>query len=120
MRKVIASEWMSLDEVVQVPSDPMRTPPRRLARRPLRLSTAKWPRSGGPGYLCAGLAADGNNRWGKDNLMPKITPFLWFDTDGEEAAKFYTSVFPNSRIVEVTRYGSGRTAAGGDGHDGDL
>ena len=38
--------------------------------------------------------------------MPKITPFLWFDTDGEEAAKFYTSVFPNSRIVEVTRYGS--------------
>ena len=38
--------------------------------------------------------------------MPKITPCLWFDTDGEEAAKFYTSVFPNSRIVEVTRYGS--------------
>jgi predicted 3-demethylubiquinone-9 3-methyltransferase (glyoxalase superfamily) len=38
--------------------------------------------------------------------MPKITPCLWFDTEGEEAAKFYTSVFPNSRIVEVTRYGS--------------
>jgi predicted 3-demethylubiquinone-9 3-methyltransferase (glyoxalase superfamily) len=38
--------------------------------------------------------------------MPKITPCLWFDTQGEEAAKFYTSVFPNSRIVEVTRYGS--------------
>ena len=38
--------------------------------------------------------------------MPKITPCLWFDTDGEEAAKFYTSVFPNSRIVEVARYGS--------------
>jgi len=38
--------------------------------------------------------------------MPKITPCLWFDTDGEEAAKFYTSVFPNSGIVEVTRYGS--------------
>ena len=38
--------------------------------------------------------------------MPKITPCLWFDTEGEEAAKLYTSVFPNSRIVEVSRYGS--------------
>lgn len=38
--------------------------------------------------------------------MQKITPCLWFDTQGEEAAEFYTSVFPNSRIVEVLRYGS--------------
>jgi predicted 3-demethylubiquinone-9 3-methyltransferase (glyoxalase superfamily) len=38
--------------------------------------------------------------------MQKITPCLWFDTAGEEAAKFYTSVFPNSRIVDVARYGS--------------
>ena len=38
--------------------------------------------------------------------MQKITPCLWFDTEGEEAAQFYTSIFPNSRIVEVTRYGS--------------
>src|SRR5918998_6701822 len=38
--------------------------------------------------------------------MQKITPCLWFDTEGEEAAKFYTSVFPNSRIVHVARYGS--------------
>ena len=38
--------------------------------------------------------------------MPKITPWLWFDTQGEEAAEFYTSVFPNSKITEVTRYGS--------------
>jgi predicted 3-demethylubiquinone-9 3-methyltransferase (glyoxalase superfamily) len=37
--------------------------------------------------------------------MPKTTPCLWFDTQGEEAAEFYTSVFPNSKIVEVTRYG---------------
>ena len=38
--------------------------------------------------------------------MPKrLTPCLWFDTRGEEAATFYTSVFPNSRIVGVTRYG---------------
>lgn len=38
--------------------------------------------------------------------MPKITTCLWFDTQGEEAAKFYTSVFPNSRIIDVSRYGS--------------
>ena len=37
--------------------------------------------------------------------MQKITPCLWFDTEGEQAATFYTSVFPNSRIVNVTRYG---------------
>jgi predicted 3-demethylubiquinone-9 3-methyltransferase (glyoxalase superfamily) len=38
--------------------------------------------------------------------MPKTTPCLWFDTQGEGAAKLYTSVFPNSRIVEIARYGS--------------
>jgi predicted 3-demethylubiquinone-9 3-methyltransferase (glyoxalase superfamily) len=38
--------------------------------------------------------------------MPKLTPYLWFDTEGEEAARFYTSVFPNSKITEITRYGS--------------
>ena len=37
--------------------------------------------------------------------MPKITPFLWFDTQAEEAANFYCSIFPNSRIGKVTRYG---------------
>jgi predicted 3-demethylubiquinone-9 3-methyltransferase (glyoxalase superfamily) len=37
--------------------------------------------------------------------MQKITPFLWFDTEGEDAARFYTSVFPNSRIVDIQRYG---------------
>jgi predicted 3-demethylubiquinone-9 3-methyltransferase (glyoxalase superfamily) len=37
--------------------------------------------------------------------MPKITPNLWFDTQGLEAAEFYVSVFPNSKINEVTHYG---------------
>jgi predicted 3-demethylubiquinone-9 3-methyltransferase (glyoxalase superfamily) len=36
--------------------------------------------------------------------MP-LTPCLWFDSEGEDAAKFYTSVFPNSRILDVARYG---------------
>ena len=37
--------------------------------------------------------------------MQKITPFLWFDGKAEEAANFYISIFPNSKIVTVTRYG---------------
>jgi predicted 3-demethylubiquinone-9 3-methyltransferase (glyoxalase superfamily) len=37
--------------------------------------------------------------------MEGITPCLWFDTEGEEAADFYVSIFPNSRIVSRTRYG---------------
>ena len=37
--------------------------------------------------------------------MPQISPFLWFDTQAEEAANFYVSVFPNSRITSISRYG---------------
>jgi predicted 3-demethylubiquinone-9 3-methyltransferase (glyoxalase superfamily) len=37
--------------------------------------------------------------------MQKITPFLWFDDEAEEAAKFYTSTFKNSKIGKITRYG---------------
>ena len=39
--------------------------------------------------------------------MNKITPFLWFDTQAEEAAKFYTSIFKKSKLGRVTRYGDG-------------
>jgi len=43
----------------------------------------------------------------------KISPNLWFDSDAEEAAKFYVSVFKNSRITEITRYtDAGARAAG--------
>lgn len=37
--------------------------------------------------------------------MSKITPFLWFDNQAEEATKFYTSVFKNSKIGSIARYG---------------
>jgi predicted 3-demethylubiquinone-9 3-methyltransferase (glyoxalase superfamily) len=37
--------------------------------------------------------------------IQKITPFLWFDHQAEEAARFYTSIFKNSKIEAVTRYG---------------
>jgi predicted 3-demethylubiquinone-9 3-methyltransferase (glyoxalase superfamily) len=35
----------------------------------------------------------------------KITPCLWFDDQAEEAAEFYTAIFPNSKIVNISRYG---------------
>jgi predicted 3-demethylubiquinone-9 3-methyltransferase (glyoxalase superfamily) len=38
-------------------------------------------------------------------MMQKITPFLWFDTQAEEAAQLYTSVFKNAKIGEISRYG---------------
>jgi len=45
------------------------------------------------------------------SLAPqRITPCLWFDTEAEDAAKFYCSVFKNSKITTVSRYGNG-------GHD---
>jgi predicted 3-demethylubiquinone-9 3-methyltransferase (glyoxalase superfamily) len=38
-------------------------------------------------------------------ITQKITPCLWFDSEGEQAAQFYTGIFKNSRIVSVSRYG---------------
>ena len=48
-------------------------------------------------------------------IMQKITPFLWFDGQAEEAAKFYTSVFKNSKVGKILRYDEAAAkAAGGD------
>jgi predicted 3-demethylubiquinone-9 3-methyltransferase (glyoxalase superfamily) len=45
--------------------------------------------------------------------MQKITPFLWFDNQAEEAVDFYTSIFKNSKILDIARYGEeGAKAAG--------
>jgi hypothetical protein len=41
------------------------------------------------------------------NRMKKINPFLWFDSEAEEAAKFYAGIFKNSKIGRITRYGEG-------------
>jgi len=46
------------------------------------------------------------------NVMQKITPFLWFDGQAEEAARFYVSIFKNSKILNVARY----TEAGKEVH----
>ena len=45
-------------------------------------------------------------------IKQKITPFLWFDTQAEQAAQFYTSVFKNSAVKQISRYGE----AGRDVH----
>jgi predicted 3-demethylubiquinone-9 3-methyltransferase (glyoxalase superfamily) len=45
--------------------------------------------------------------------MQKISPFLWFDNKAEEAANFYVSIFKNSRIVDVMRYGEAGPGAKG-------
>ena len=45
--------------------------------------------------------------------MPKITPFLWFNDQAEEAAKFYVSIFKNSKILCVTHYGEAAAKASG-------
>jgi predicted 3-demethylubiquinone-9 3-methyltransferase (glyoxalase superfamily) len=45
--------------------------------------------------------------------MQKITPFLWFDEKAEEAAKLYVSIFKNSRINNITRYGDEGSAVAG-------
>jgi predicted 3-demethylubiquinone-9 3-methyltransferase (glyoxalase superfamily) len=60
-----------------------------------------------------GRQNDGNDRHPEEmtrekntmQVIPKITPCLWFDNQAEEAARFYTSVFNNSKIGRITRYG---------------
>ena len=46
--------------------------------------------------------------------MQKIVPNLWFDTEGEEAAKYYTSIFPNSSITDISHYGEGAPRPAGE------
>jgi predicted 3-demethylubiquinone-9 3-methyltransferase (glyoxalase superfamily) len=45
--------------------------------------------------------------------MPKISPFLWYDTQAEEAANFYIKIFKNSKILNITRYGEAGPGAKG-------
>ena len=45
--------------------------------------------------------------------MDKLVTCLWFDTEGEDAARFYTSIFPGSKLGQITRYGSAGPRAEG-------
>jgi len=57
-------------------------------------------------------------------IMQKITPFLWFDNNAEEAAKYYTSIFKNSKIIDIIHYGEsarrGLRKTRGNGNDRDV
>jgi predicted 3-demethylubiquinone-9 3-methyltransferase (glyoxalase superfamily) len=46
-------------------------------------------------------------------MLQKITPFLWFSSQAEEAANFYVSIFNNSKMISVTRYGAAGAKASG-------
>lgn len=46
-------------------------------------------------------------------IMQKITPHLWFDSNAEEAVKFYTSIFKNSKIIDTARYGEAAAEVSG-------
>jgi len=53
--------------------------------------------------ILGGPASPSCDALSRGDRMPTITPSLWFDTDGEEAAEFYVSVFPNSQVRHVSR-----------------
>ena len=48
----------------------------------------------------------GSNQLRRHHVQ-KVTPFLWFDNQAEEAMNFYVSLFKNSKILSVSRYGEG-------------
>jgi predicted 3-demethylubiquinone-9 3-methyltransferase (glyoxalase superfamily) len=51
---------------------------------------------------------------GMNNIsIQKITPHLWFDNNAEEAAKFYTTIFDNSKIIHIARYGDAAAKVSG-------
>jgi predicted 3-demethylubiquinone-9 3-methyltransferase (glyoxalase superfamily) len=47
------------------------------------------------------------------SVMQKITPHLWFDSNAEEAAEFYTSIFKNSKITDIAQYGESAAKVSG-------
>src|SRR6476660_9455241 len=65
--------------------------------------------------LLAGTAGsvDSLTQGERGDRMQKITPFLWFDGNAEEAMNLYVSVFKNSKIVNVRRYGDAGPGAKG-------
>src|SRR5262249_32214279 len=89
----------------------------RRRQDPLHLHRAALERGGHEKARGDGLSPRLGNRRrpagsrGQDHLketgmtITSITPFLWFDTQAEDAAKYYVSLFPNSRILQTSRYG---------------
>src|SRR5213083_388126 len=68
------------------------------------IGSASWPKSVPRGRRPAALGVNQGHRK-EGRAMKAIRPFLWFDNQAEEAAKFYISIFKNSKIGTITRYG---------------
>jgi uncharacterized glyoxalase superfamily protein PhnB len=84
-----------------------------MARRPSYLSgVMPWPCAGHPSFKNTkalsepgGLLRPWGQRQPKESPMSqKITPFLWFDGNAEEAAHYYVSIFKNSKITDIAHY----------------
>src|SRR5262245_57345948 len=58
-------------------------------------------------------ARKGHTKEPNMSRIQKITPYLWFNANAEEAVEFYTSVFPDSRVTKVTRWREGGRAPQG-------
>src|SRR5919197_6141758 len=54
-----------------------------------------------------------NDPYKTETNMQKITPFMWFEDNAEEAAKFYTSIFKNSKIIDIAHYGESAAEVSG-------
>src|SRR3954466_11539098 len=67
--------------------------------------------SSAPGRGLTGTTPDLDD--GSD-AMPRIIPNLWFDTEGLEAAEFYVSIFPNSKVDNIVRYTESGPGKAGD------
>jgi predicted 3-demethylubiquinone-9 3-methyltransferase (glyoxalase superfamily) len=62
--------------------------------------------------VCGSSAMQASHSQRKEQAMDAFTTCLWFDTQGEEAAEFYTAIFPNSSLGNVTPYPGGTEQAG--------
>jgi predicted 3-demethylubiquinone-9 3-methyltransferase (glyoxalase superfamily) len=62
--------------------------------------------------VCGSSAMQASHSQRKEQAMDAFTTCLWFDTQGEEAAEFYTAIFPNSSLGKVTPYPGGTEQAG--------
>src|SRR5579884_4220454 len=71
----------------------------------MRFTSGRQVRAANPGS--AKTAKSVSFRYREEQTMQQIIPFLWFNGDAEEAVNYYASLFPNSKIERISRYGEG-------------
>src|SRR5262249_47109653 len=86
---------------------PDRPRDRRAAAAPALLVARATRRSRAPSFVVPSNPPEHDEREpSMQKRIQRITPFLWFDDQAEEAVNFYTSIFDDARILAVTRYGA--------------